>query len=335
MWTPPRLYSQNFEDLYLYRLFSGVDKGFYIDAGAWLPRTDSVTAIFYDQGWRGINIEPIKEIFDILSSERVDDVNLCLAVVDDPNLQTVPIMVVGDDPTASGHHHLLPKEQADSASLYDRHTIATKRDVPASTLREIVEKYAPSQQINFLKLDVEGFEHKALLGLDIKSLSPHHRPQVILLEATIPNTRLSAPPRHQCRDHLLSNSYKHLFCDGLNDYYCDESLYIDFAPLMLPPNLFDKPWAYSCFEIYENLAKGQEAQKAVESLSSLNNQLTLQINELQHELENKSAALAESEVALGRVDELQHELENKSAALAESEATLRQVSSRLRKFVQQ
>ena len=169
MWSPQRLYSQNFEDLYLYRLFSGVDEGFYIDVGAWLPRRDSVTAIFYDQGWRGVNIEPVKEVFDILSSERINDINLCMAVVDDPNVQTVPIMVAGDDPTSWGHHHLLPVEQADSPSIFDRHATAARRDVPASTLREIVEKYAASQQINFLKLDVEGYEHKVLLGLDIIS----------------------------------------------------------------------------------------------------------------------------------------------------------------------
>lgn len=304
MWSPSRLYSQNFEDLYLYRLFSGVDKGFYIDAGAWLPRKDSVTAIFYDQGWRGVNIEPIKEIFDILSSERVHDANLCLAVVDDPCIQAVPIMVAGDDPTAWGHHHLVAKGQDGSTSLYDRHTSAAIREVPASTLREVVEKYAPSQQINFLKVDVEGFEYKALLGLDIKSLSPHQRPQVILLEATIPNTRLSAPHRYQCRDHLLSHSYQYLFCDGLNDYYCEESLYMDFKPLMLPPNVFDQPWAQTCFNVYENLANCIESEKALEA-------------------------------ALRRAHELQHELAKKSEALAESEAALRKVSSRLKKVVGQ
>ena len=251
MWTPQRLYSQNFEDLYLYRLFSGVDKGFYIDAGAWLPRADNVTAIFYDQGWRGVNIEPIKEVFDILSSERIHDINLCLAVVDDPSIQTIPIMVAGDDPTAWGHHHLLPTEQADSPSIFDRHTTAARRDVPASTLREIVEKYAALQQINFLKLDVEGYEHKALLGLDIKSLSLHQRPQVVLLEATIPNTRLSAPHRQQCREYLLENSYQFLFHDGLNDYYCLSDLYDDFAPKMIPPNVFDRP-AIVASQIFAN-----------------------------------------------------------------------------------
>jgi hypothetical protein len=59
LWTPSRYYSQNFEDLYLYRFFSSLDKGFYIDAGAWHPDIDSVTKIFYDQGWRGINIDAV------------------------------------------------------------------------------------------------------------------------------------------------------------------------------------------------------------------------------------------------------------------------------------
>lgn len=251
MWTPQRLYSQNFEDLYLYRLFSGVDKGFYIDAGAWLPRADNVTAIFYDQGWRGVNIEPVKEVFDILSGERIHDVNLCLAVVGDPSAQTIPIMVAGDDPTAWGHHHLLPTEQADLPSVYDRHTTAVRRDVPASTLREIVEKYAASQQINFLKLDVEGYEHKALLGLDIKTLSLRQRPQVVLLEVTTPGTRLSAPHRQQCREYFLDNSYQFLFYDGLNDYYCLSELYEDFAPKMIPPNVFDRP-AIIASQIFAN-----------------------------------------------------------------------------------
>lgn len=251
MWTPQRLYSQNFEDLYLYRLFSGVDKGFYIDAGAWLPRADNVTAIFYDQGWRGINIEPIKEVFDILSSERIHDINLCLAVVDDPSVQAIPMMVAGDDPTDWGHHHLLLTEQADSPSIFDSHTTAARRDVATSTLREIIEKYAASQQINFLKLDVEGYEHKALLGLDIKSLLPHQMPQVILLEATIPGTRLSAPHRKQCREHLLDNSYLFLFHDGLNDYYCLSGFYDDFAPRMIPPNIFDRPAIFAS-QIFAN-----------------------------------------------------------------------------------
>jgi FkbM family methyltransferase len=307
MWTPQRLYSQNFEDLYLYRLFSGVDKGFYIDAGAWLPRADSVTAIFYDQGWRGVNIEPVKEVFDILGSERIYDVNLYLAVVDDPSIQSIPIMVAGDDPTAWGHHHLLPAEEAGSPSIFDRHTTAVRRHVPASTLREIIEKYAASQRINFLKLDVEGFEYKALLGLDIKSLSLQQRPQVVLLEATIPNTRLSAPHRQRCREYLLGNSYQFLFYDGLNDYYCLSDLYEDFAPKMIPPNVFDSPpvFASQLFANAERLGVvSRDYADLRERLTVSQGKLAEQVEVLEQERRARQKAeksLAEAEAALCRV----------------------------------
>lgn len=334
MWSPQRLYSQNFEDLYLYRLFSGVDKGFYIDVGAWLPRRDSVTAIFYDQGWRGVNIEPVKEVFDILSSERINDVNLCMAVVDDPNVQTVPIMVAGDDPTSWGHHHLLPVEQADSPSIFDRHATAARRDVPASTLREIVEKYAASQQINFLKLDVEGYEHKVLLGLDIKSLSLQQRPQVVLLEATIPSTRLSAPHRQQCREYLLDNSYQFLFHDGLNDYYCLGELFEGFAPKMIPPNVFDRP-AIMASDIFANVERlgvvSGECTNLREQLSisqAKKDELEGALSVVKAECDGAAAAQA------AVLEQERRAREEAEKSLAEAEAALNRVSGRLRQLAQ-
>ena len=40
-------YAQNFEDVILERLFKEVDKGFYVDVGAWDPTIHSVTRHFY------------------------------------------------------------------------------------------------------------------------------------------------------------------------------------------------------------------------------------------------------------------------------------------------
>jgi FkbM family methyltransferase len=316
MWTPSRLYSQNFEDLYLYRLFSGVDKGFYIDAGAWLPRVDSVTAIFYDQGWRGVNIEPVKEVFDILSSERSQDINLCLAVVENPSTQTIPMLLASEDPVASGQHHAIAADSSDSAFFFDGQAGLAKRDVRATTLREIVEKYASSQRINFLKLDVEGFEYKALLGLDLKSLAPSQRPEVILLEATLPDTRLSAPHRQQCREYLLDNSYQFLFYDGLNDYYCLVDLYEDFAPKMIPPNVFDRP-AIVASQIFANAERLGVVSR---DCADLREQLTVSQGKLAAQvavLEQERRARQEAE-----------------KSLAEAEATLSRVSGSLRQLVQ-
>jgi len=51
-------YAQYNEDIILLALLYDVEKGFYVDVGANYPVIDSVTKLFYQHGWRGINIEP-------------------------------------------------------------------------------------------------------------------------------------------------------------------------------------------------------------------------------------------------------------------------------------
>src|SRR5438876_8878994 len=72
-------YSQNAEDIRLWRVFGGIDDGFYVDIGAADPSVGSVSRIFYDHGWCGLNVEP-SPAFDALSAARKRDVNLRIAV---------------------------------------------------------------------------------------------------------------------------------------------------------------------------------------------------------------------------------------------------------------
>ncbi|MHC5827470.1 MAG: FkbM family methyltransferase, partial [Nostoc sp.] len=73
-------YAQNLEDVLLNRVFKHKINGFYIDVGALHPTVDSVTKAFYDRGWSGINIEPIKENCNIFQKERPKDINLNIAL---------------------------------------------------------------------------------------------------------------------------------------------------------------------------------------------------------------------------------------------------------------
>jgi len=45
----------------LWRALKHIERGFYIDVGAWSSDLDSVTRAFYEHGWRGINVEPNPE----------------------------------------------------------------------------------------------------------------------------------------------------------------------------------------------------------------------------------------------------------------------------------
>ena len=73
-------YAQNYEDVILRRALGDVEKGFYIDVGAYHPFVDSVSKAFYDAGWHGINIEPVSEWYKKLQQDRPNDINLQIAV---------------------------------------------------------------------------------------------------------------------------------------------------------------------------------------------------------------------------------------------------------------
>jgi hypothetical protein len=94
--------------------------------------------------------------------------------------------------------------------------------------------YAGGRSIEFLKIDVEGWEKEVLCGLDLKK----HRPIIILIEATY---QCSTIPSHTDWEHLLlNNDYQFVYFDGLNRFYVaaeQAELEEHFAN---PPNVHDR-----------------------------------------------------------------------------------------------
>src|SRR5437764_9628732 len=142
-------YSQNAEDIRLWRVFGGIEDGFYVDVGAADPSVGSVSRIFYERGWSGINVEP-SPAFDVLSAARERDVNLRIAVGEHegpvPFFLTYPDLVVSSvDPSVQAHllEPIVPIEE----------TAAPQRRL-GSLRREL----APGRAIHFLQVDVAGAE---------------------------------------------------------------------------------------------------------------------------------------------------------------------------------
>ena len=73
-------YAQNFEDVMLWRALGHIERGFYIDVGACSPDEHSVTKLFSERGWHGINVEPNPVHYEALKSRRPRDVNLPIAL---------------------------------------------------------------------------------------------------------------------------------------------------------------------------------------------------------------------------------------------------------------
>src|SRR4051812_46188600 len=75
-------FAQNGEDILLWRCFGDQQQGFYVDVGASSPIVDSVTHLFYERGWSGLNLEPIPERAAELRRARPRDITICAAAGD-------------------------------------------------------------------------------------------------------------------------------------------------------------------------------------------------------------------------------------------------------------
>jgi FkbM family methyltransferase len=168
-------YAQEGEDVLLQRAFPAGHAGFYIDVGASDPVFFSVTKHFYDRGWRGINIEPIPEVSRALRAQRPRDVNLNVGLSNREGRLTFY-----ECPSVPSWSTFLDRRAVEIRE----HGLALRGyDVPVTTLAGVCERYAGGT-IDFLKVDVEGFEREVLEGADWR----RWRPRILLIENSWPGS---------------------------------------------------------------------------------------------------------------------------------------------------
>ena len=217
-------FAQNFEDVILARVFSGCIDGFYVDVGAGDPIALSITKWFYDLGWCGINIEPNERLFKQLSQDRKRDINLNCGAgasrMDAPFLELPVAEFSSFDPRI-----VVDAEKKGIAAI--------RRMVAVVPLTEILDQYSGGRNIDFLKIDVEGWEREVLRGLDLEK----YRPTVILVEATLPQTQIQS--YSEWETFIIGARYSFVYFDGLNRFYlANEHIRLE-KHFVLPPNVFD------------------------------------------------------------------------------------------------
>jgi FkbM family methyltransferase len=253
-------FAQNGEDVLLNRLFPADYRGTYVDVGANHPTLHSVTRHFYDRGWRGINVEPVSRVYEMLVAERPEDLNLSLALSDHQGSMTLHESV-----DALGMSTLDPDF---AAGLLDHGFPCVERAVPVTTLAALCERHVGDRTVDFLKIDVEGHEAAVIRGGDWG----RWRPRVVLVEATI------APETWEAL--LLTAGYLPAAFDGLNRYYVrgeDEA----WLPLLRAPvNVLDD------FVLHDHVT-------AIEDLRYQRDEARIRLAELDHRLAEQRRAIEE------------------------------------------
>lgn len=225
-------YAQNFEDVVLHRVFHGVANGRYIDIGGWHPTLDSVTKHFYDHGWSGVNVEPVERFYQGFVAERPRDWNLNACVGAESG--SVKLQEWGDTGLST------IREVFDPSALTRLGYSRTTRVVPMTTLADITRQL-DGQDVQFLKIDVEGAERDVILGGEWRSF----RPRVIVIEAIKPKLPGSdpysfEPAWHEWEGLLFAHGYEFALFDGLNRFYYRREEPALRGPLSYPANVTDE-----------------------------------------------------------------------------------------------
>ena len=161
-------YSQYNQDEYLEtNVFKGYKNGFYLDVGAHDGVSINNTLYFEkNNNWSGINIEPIKKVFDNLIINRPNDINLNCAVCNNDG-ETDFLFNTGYTEMISGikdnfdtrHLQRLQRENIQHGSITEVIKVETKK------LETILHENHISH-INYLSIDVEGAEFEVIKSIN-------------------------------------------------------------------------------------------------------------------------------------------------------------------------
>jgi FkbM family methyltransferase len=189
-------YSHLGEDMILRAFFARYPinyPGFYVDVGAHHPIKFSNTYYFYRLGWQGIAIDPIPGGKTKFRKYRPRDTFIAAGISETGGKMTYYIYASSPLNTFSeGVVRLRPDE-----------VVHTTR-VETLTLREVLTSYLPPGQIiDFLSLDVEGYELEVLKSNEWERF----RPRVIVVEE-MSTKGIEEVPLLEINSFLVSHKYK-------------------------------------------------------------------------------------------------------------------------------
>jgi FkbM family methyltransferase len=153
-------YSQSGEDLIINNIFllRDIVKPSYVDIGAHHPWLINNTALLYNKGSRGINIEPNPELLTKFEKERPEDINLNIGISSQG--EAMDFYIIKDNTFSTF------SEEESIKFVSHGHEIEKIIKVKTSKIKETIKDYAGGIFPDLLSIDVEGLEMEILKDID-------------------------------------------------------------------------------------------------------------------------------------------------------------------------
>lgn len=192
---PPfhKAYSFWAEDFWVDKATATINKGTYVDIGCNHPLRGSITHRLYKRGWTGVNVDFDQKNISLCQKYRPKDKSFCCPIAD----QEQEVTCYSFD--AGNVLNTLDKDAADDWAQKMGKPYKTSQ-MKTRTLNSILEE-AGITAIDFLNVDVEGFEDAVFKGFDLKAIAPK------LIACEIHITNIDDMPHSWTYNHLKDNGY--------------------------------------------------------------------------------------------------------------------------------
>ncbi|MGD9827247.1 MAG: FkbM family methyltransferase [Hyphomicrobiaceae bacterium] len=158
------MYSQNDEEKYILKYFAGATSGTFLDIGAFHPKTFSNTRALYEQGFKGVFIEPSPALLPAFEAEYGSD----------EAIQILPVCVGNKVGTVdffdSGGDAISTTVQSETRRWEEQYNSQFKRITREMVTIEELLRRSRYKVFDFINVDTEGNVLEIVEQIDARAL---------------------------------------------------------------------------------------------------------------------------------------------------------------------